>query len=168
MVPIIDRMEAFPDTVRSSVGGLSDTDARWRPEDGAWSVCEVVWHLAEEEALDFPVRLRLTIASPGKAWPPIDPEGWARERAYNEKDLCEGLDLFAKRRRGHVDWLRALTPEDLARTYPHPQWGDVPAAVIFASWCAHDALHLRQIAGRLYQLVGRDAPGVDTRYAGEW
>ena len=168
MTPIIDRMEAFPAALRASVGGLSEGDARWRPADGAWSVCEVVWHLAEEEAFDFPVRLRLTIESPGESWPPIDPEGWARERAYNERDLGEGLTRLEERRRAHVSWLRALSDADLACTYAHPSWGDVPASVVFASWCAHDALHLRQIAKRLYQLVERDAPGVDLRYAGEW
>lgn len=165
---VIDRMEAFPSVVRSAVGGLSDDDTRWRPTESDWSVREIVWHLAEEEALDFAVRLRLTIESPGTAWPPIDPEGWARERAYNEKDTHEGVALFEERRRVHVAWLRTLTTDDLARTYAHPEWGDVSASVMFASWCAHDALHLRQIAKRLHQLVGRDAPGVETRYAGEW
>jgi hypothetical protein len=33
---------------------------------------------------------------------------------------------------------------------------------------AHDYLHLRQIAKRMYQMAGRDAGEYSTRYAGEW
>jgi hypothetical protein len=36
----------------------------------------------------------LTLRTPGSAWPPIDPEGWASERRYNEGRLPESLDRF--------------------------------------------------------------------------
>jgi hypothetical protein len=35
-----------------------------------------------------------------------------------------------------------------------------------ASWAAHDALHLRQIAKRLYELTARDAGRYSAGYAG--
>ena len=166
---LIGRMASVPAGLRALVAPLPRAEARWKPADGAWSVCEVVWHLAEEEERDFPARLRRTIDAPGEAWDPIDPEGWAREGAYNERDVEEGLRAFEQRRAAHVPWLRTLTDHDLASVYRHPQWGPVPASVLLASWSAHDALHLRQIAKRLYQLTAeRDAPGVDLRYAGAW
>ncbi len=42
------------------------------------------------------------------------------------------------------------------------------AGTLFASWLAHDALHLRQIAKRMYELAVRDAGSFDTKYAGDW
>jgi hypothetical protein len=36
------------------------------------------------------------------------------------------------------------------------------------SWAAHDMLHLRQIAKRLFQIAQRDGDGFSTDYAGEW
>jgi hypothetical protein len=52
--------------------------------------------------------------------------------------------------------------------HEHPKWGPVPASLMFASWSAHDALHLRQIAKRLHGLSSSDVGGESTIYAGEW
>ena len=41
-------------------------------------------------------------------------------------------------------------------------------ADLLTSWAAHDALHLRQIAKRLFQLAERDGGEYNSRYAGEW
>ena len=43
--------------VRALVAPLSLGDARWRPEEGGWSVLEIVNHLADEETQDFRQRL---------------------------------------------------------------------------------------------------------------
>jgi hypothetical protein len=40
--------------------------------------------------------------------------------------------------------------------------------MLLASWAAHDALHLRQIARRLHGLAARDAGPYGVAYAGEW
>ncbi len=164
----IDRMAVFPRTLRAVAGEIAAEDARWKPADGGWSVLEIVWHLADEERVDFAVRLRSTIETPLAGWPPIDPEGLATERRYNELDMGEALDRFECDRAEHIEWLRTLTMSDLLKEHDHPRMGAVPASVMLASWSAHDALHLRQISKRLYQLVQRDAPGTDLRYAGEW
>ena len=166
---LVGRMSGVPAAVRALVVGMSDEALRWRPEKGAWSVLEVIWHIADEEALDFPVRLRLTIESPEEAWPPIDPTGWAVQRRYNTLALEDGLAFFEQHRAEHIAWLRTLDAEDLESVHEHPRFGPIKAQMLLASWAAHDALHLRQIAKRQYQLVQmRDAPGVDLRYAGEW
>jgi hypothetical protein len=50
----------------------------------------------------------------------------------------------------------------------HPKVGATAAGDVMASWAAHDALHLRQIAKRLWELAGRDGAPFRTGYAGEW
>ena len=42
------------------------------------------------------------------------------------------------------------------------------AGDLLAAWSAHDALHLRQISKRLYQIAQRDAGSYSVQYAGEW
>lgn len=162
------RLAAFPAGLAALTSPLPAADLRWKPSPSGWSICEVLWHLADEESLDFIVRLRLTIESPGEPWPPIDPEGLAILRSYNDLDPHQALERFATARAANLQWAQSLTPQDLTKAYPHPRFGPVPASILFASWSAHDALHLRQIAKRLHQLVARDAPGVRTDYAGEW
>lgn len=39
---------------------------------------------------------------------------------------------------------------------------------MLSCWCAHDALHLRQITKRLHQLALRDGHDPELAYAGLW
>ena len=166
--PLIERMTAFPAALSALLEGLSPADARFKPASGAWSILEVINHLADEEVDDFRTRLRLTLGEGDREWPPIDPEGWARDRKYNERDLGESLARFAAARAESVAWLRSLKDPDWSRFREHPRAGRLTAGDLMASWAAHDALHLRQIARRLHDLAERDGMGARTRYAGEW
>ena len=164
----IDRLERFVDTLRAVAGGIPPEDARWRPDEASWSVLEIVAHLADEEVEDFRRRVELTLRDPTAGWPPIDPAGWAVERHYNEGNLDEALDRFAAARRESVRWLRGLRGPDWSRTHEHPKLGPMRAGDVFTAWVTHDALHLRQIAKRLYQMTARDGGEYGPDYAGAW
>lgn len=164
---ITRRMERFPPALHALLAGLPAEDARQRGTAGQWSILEIVCHLADEEESDFSARLRLTMEDPAREWPPIHPSAWARERRYNERDLGAELERFAASRAESVAWLRSLRNPGWNATHKHPL-GDLTAGDLLASWAAHDALHLRQIAKRLYELAQRDAPGRDVGYAGPW
>lgn len=165
---LIASLERFGRMLREVVRDVSDDDAAWKPADGAWSILEVVGHLVDEETSDFRQRVALTLENPSTSWPPIDPEGWAVERRYNEGKLSEAVSRFESLRAESVVWLRSLDRPDWARTYEHPKFGPIRAGDILAAWAAHDYLHLRQIAKRMYQMAGRDAGEYSTRYAGDW
>jgi hypothetical protein len=165
---LIASLDRFRRMLPEVVGDVSAEDARWKPPDGAWSILEVVCHLADEEEFDFGARLKLTLSDPNQPWPEIDPEGWARERRYNEGQLEKAVARFISLRERSLAWLRSLARPDWNRTYQHPKFGPFRAGDLLASWAAHDWLHLRQIAKRLYQIAGRDAGEYSTRYAGEW
>ncbi len=165
---LVDRLEAFGAGLPSVVGRVSLSDARWKPSASHWSLLEIVNHLADEEVEDFRARLDLTLHHPEKPWPSIDPVGAAATRGYNERELGASVDRFVNERTESVRWLRMLFPPDWSRTYEHPTLGPIAAGDLLASWVAHDALHLRQIARRLYDLTLRDAGGFSTRYAGDW
>ena len=165
---LTDALDRFGRLLPEVVRGVTAEDGRWKPADGAWSILEVVSHLADEEEFDFAVRTRMTLTSPAEPWPPIDPEGWAVERRYNEGDLDEAANRFATLRMESISWLRSLVDPDWEQTYDHPQFGLFRAGDVLASWAAHDCLHLRQISKRMYQLAQRDAGDYSTRYAGDW
>lgn len=160
------RLRAHGVALTALVSDLDPDSARWRPDPGAWSVLEIVNHLADEEAEDFRTRLLSTLADPGRPWPPIDPTGWARERGYQERDLGASLDRFRRERDVSLTALAELSAPDWSRAYDHPLLGPLSAADLLVSWHAHDLLHLRQIASRLFAL-GADSAG-SPRYAGEW
>lgn len=168
MAKLIKSLERFGDLLPAVVQGVDPQDARWHPPNGAWSVLEVVCHLADEEVADFRARLESTVRDPTEPWQANDPEAWAVERRYNEQDLNVVLARFTTERRQSVVWLRTLGEPDFSRAYQHPTLGPIRAGDIMVSWAAHDMLHLRQIAKRLFQMAQRDGQGFSTAYAGEW
>ncbi|TVQ30262.1 MAG: DinB family protein [Phycisphaeraceae bacterium] len=166
---LIGRLERFPEAMCAAAAVVSAEDAKWKPDDGAWSILEIVRHLGDEEVEDFRARLQSTLRDPAAPWTPIDPEGAARERRYNDGDLGEALSRFERERADSVAWLRSLGDGvDWSVAHEHPKLGPITAASLLASWAAHDALHLRQIARRMFELAQRDGGGASTLYAGKW
>jgi hypothetical protein len=168
---LVRRLEAFHRALAGVVAGLTDAELRWKPPDGAWSVLEVLCHLGDEEVADFRPRTLGTLRNPAAEWEKIDPAAWATERKYNEQDPAAALERLTRERAESVRQLRALgelSRVEWSRAYQHPKVGPVPAGAVLAAWAAHDALHLRQIAKRLWELAGRDGSPYPTLYAGEW
>ena len=161
-------MARFGRALPPLVEGISAEAARWKPADGAWSILEIVRHLADEELEDFGARLRAVLRDPAEDWTPIDPPGWAVERRYNEGDLSGAAATFVARRLETIAWLRGLSAFDPALKKEHPKLGPLHAGDLLAAWTAHDALHLRQIAKRMHQLAGEAGAPYSTGYAGEW
>jgi len=165
----VRRLHANVSVFRAQVEGVGQEQARWKPDPAQWSILEVVAHLADEEVLDFRTRVDLTLNSPEKPWPRIDPERWVSERAYNAMDLSEALERFAGERARSVAWLGELGERDWGAAHEHPRFGPIRAGDLLGSWVAHDLIHVRQI-NRLHRawLEHAVAPGFALAYAGRW
>lgn len=150
------------------VRGVSEEQAKWRPNPAAWSMLEVVNHLHDEEREDFRQRLRLTLESPDQEWPPIDPAGWVFARSYQERELGASLLAFLEERRASVEWLAGLRHPDWESTHRHPVFGEMKAGDLMASWIAHDSLHIRQMTRLHFLYRARECAPYLTRYAGDW
>ena len=153
--------------VRTLFQGVSEQQARWRPHPESWSMLEVVSHLLDEEREDFRVRLDYTLHRPHEPWPPIDPGGWVTAREYNQQDPEESLAQFLSERKASIAWLRGLSAPDWDATYDAP-WGPIRAGDIFASWVAHDLLHMRQLLELHWAHVTAEVAPYKPDYAGEW
>lgn len=165
---LLDSLARFGHALPAVVRDISPADARWKPASGAWSIVEIVRHLVDEETEDFRRRIESTLTDASRPWPPIDPEGWAVARRYEDADLAVAAAEFQRLRAASVAWLRSLREPDWTATHQHPKFGPFAAGDLLAAWAAHDHLHLRQIAKRQFELAQRDAGEFTTRYAGEW
>lgn len=154
------------------VAGLaSDVDgeqARWKPEPGKWSILEVVAHLADEEVDDFRARLDYTLHRPQSPWQPIDPEGWAVERRYNEGHLPDALARFRAARSESILWLEGLEAPDWASAHHHPKLGPIRAGDLLTAWVAHDHIHVRQLNRLHREFLVSTVSDFSARYAGDW
>lgn len=166
---IIGRLERGGAAIVAMARIASPARALWKPAPEHWSILEICCHLLDEEREDFRARLQSTFENPATPWAPLDLQGVAEKRAYQTRSLAATLDSFAIERRNSVAWLRSLPDNtDFSVAYVHPKVGPVATGDLLASWAAHDALHLRQIAKRLYAMASDDAPGFEIAYAGEW
>lgn len=167
---LFERLGGFRVVLPALVSHVSELDARWKPADGAWSILEVVCHLVDEEVEDFRTRVQSTLRDPTEAWPPIDPEATAIDRDYNSRDLTEMVQRFVHEREASIAWLEPQLEhihEHAEQAYLHPRFGPITVGELFCAWVAHDQMHIRQIAKRLFQLTQRDAAPFSTRYAGD-
>ncbi len=153
--------------IRLLASGLSPEQARWKPDPASWSALEVVNHLYDEEREDFRVRLDILLHRPADPLLPIDPQGWVTARRYNERDLAESLDNFLAERRKSLAWLETLGEPDWEAAVTNP-FGTMRAGDMFASWVAHDMLHLRQLVELLYLYHRENVKPYEVEYAGEW
>ncbi len=164
-----DRLARFPDALDAIAATVADADLRWKPAPEHWSVLEVLCHLRDEEREDFQPRLASTLRDPTAPWPKLDLADIAARRRYNEDDPAQVLADFRAARTANIAWLDATRADaDFTRAYAHPKFGPLHAGMLLASWAAHDALHLRQLARRLHDLARRDAGPFSVAYAGEW
>ncbi len=166
---LADRLSRFPKALEACVGIVSAEDARWKPAPEHWSILEICCHLLDEEREDFRLRAQITLRDPTAEWPRLDLKGVAELRGYASRDLIGTLAEFRRERAASLAWLSSvLRDADWSHARIHPEHGPLAAGMLLASWAAHDALHIRQIAKRVHGLAARDAGSYSVIYAGEW
>ena len=164
---LIHQMQLNANRIRALVDGISQEQARWNPAPDSWSILEVVNHLYDEECLDFRVRLDIILHRPQEQWPPIDPQGWVKERQYNQRDLANSLENYLSERKKSLAWLKNLGEVDWDTNIPAP-WGMISAGDMFVAWAAHDLLHMRQLVELQHAYAMRLSDPYNSTYAGEW
>jgi hypothetical protein len=162
-----NQMANHAGTLHSLTLGVSDEQARWKPDPQTWSILEVINHLYDEECADFRVRLDIILHHPAQTWPPINPTGWVTEHNYNQRDLAQSVEDFLKERRKSQAWLRGLDAPDWQASVTAP-FGKLSAGDMFAAWAAHDLLHLRQLVELHWAYILKSAHPFQVTYAGEW
>lgn len=165
---LVDSLDRFQHVLPALLKGLDEQSVAWKPPNGNWCIVEIVCHLADEEVEDFRTRVRMTLENPTEDWPPIDPEGVAISRNYQDANIADTLERFLSERANSVQWLRSLEDPNWHHAYHHPRFGPIQAGEVLAAWVAHDHLHTRQIAKRLFEMSAEDGEPFSVRYAGEW
>lgn len=155
-------------TIQALTADVSLEQARWKPDADAWSILEVINHLADEERDDFRTRLDLTLHQPETDWPPIDPQGWVTQRRYNEREWQASVEDFANERSQSLDWLDSLSAPDWDQAHVHPRFGGMSAGELMASWLAHDLLHIRQLVELHFLYLTHQTKPYGVGYAGEY
>lgn len=155
------------DVIRALLIGVTQEQAQIKPSPDEWSILEVVCHLYDEEREDFRPRLDIMLHHPDQPFARNDTVGNVTARRYNERDLAEVFEAFAAERAKSLDWLRSLNDPDWDAAYTTP-YRTMKAGDMFASWVAHNSLHIRQLNELRFARILRLAEPYDVGYAGDW
>jgi len=98
-----------------------------RPAPDAWSVAEVLHHLADAE-LHQSVRLRRMLVEDRPVWDEWDEEAYAASLLYEARPAADALALVLSIRNANVRLLASLSTAQWARTAVHPAQGEVDVA----------------------------------------
>jgi len=149
------------------LANISQDESRIKPNSESWSILEVVCHLYDLEREDFREHLDFILHRQNEEYHVIDPQSWVTERKYNEQSFAEAEEKFVAERKQSLEWLRGLSKPNWETTYTS-QYGSVSAGEMFASWIAHDNLHIRQLVELRQSRVERITKPYDIQYAGDW
>jgi hypothetical protein len=114
-------IESLPASLRNAVDGLNEAqlDTPYRP--GGWTVRQVVHHVADSH-MNGLTRTKLALTEANPTIKPYDEAAWAlladaRLPISISLPIIDGI---------HARWVRvlqSLTPEQLQRTFVHPEHG---------------------------------------------
>jgi len=153
--------------IRALLLGITQAEARIKPNGESWSILEVVCHLYDEEREDFREHLDFILHRQSEEWHAIDPQAWVTERKYNEQSFVQMRDkLFAERKQS-LAWLMEMSNSDWKTIYTS-QYGTTNAGEMFACWVAHDNLHIRQLVELRRVKIEKITKPYNIEYAGEW
>ncbi len=153
--------------IRALTANISQAEAQAKPTPETWSILEVICHLYDEEREDFREHLDFILHRQNEEWHRIEPQGWVSSRKYNEKDFIDMQIKFFEERRKSLDWLIDLSDAQWDITFTS-EFGSVPAGEMFASWVAHDNLHIRQLVELKRFQIEKIAQPYQIGYAGDW
>lgn len=91
--------------IQSALGGLTDSQARFKPGPGEWSIKEVVSHLIDVERV-FSYRFLRVSRKDKTPLPGFEQEDYVRESLADQLPLAELLDEFESLRRANILGIR--------------------------------------------------------------
>jgi len=137
-------LEATPKLVRDLLAWVATT-ATETPVDGGWSAKDALAHLVDVDDV-ISERIRRIVYEDRPFIHSIDPPARLQERGLREQSMSGLLETFAARRLVHLDVIRSLTLDQLARVGEHDEAGEITAANLVWQWAYHDLMHVEQIA----------------------
>jgi hypothetical protein len=118
-----DALEALGDTpgrIRSTVEGWTDAQFERSYAAGKWGARKLLIHLAQTE-LALGTRARFALSQPDYTAQAFSQDDWLPIDAW--VDARTALDVYTTLRRLNLAMFRSMTPEQLSRSFAHPEYG---------------------------------------------
>jgi hypothetical protein len=151
---LVEPLRTLPKQLADTVRGVTDSQARIQPADGEWSLKEIVGHLRDDCEV-YHKHLYMMSTQTDPVLHPYDPDAFAREHNYIDRDIDEMLGELSAFREKTVYLLTTLVNWNWARTGQHLEWGRMSIRQLVESMIGHEAEHMehaRRLAAAVQQL----------------
>ena len=144
---LIAKYDQGPLELSNAVSAFSSIQLRIPAPPGAWSVLQIVCHIADFE-LVYADRMKRVVAEEVPTLFGGDPDMFAAKLAYAQRDLREELDVICSVRRQVSRFLKTLQASDFERTGRHTSDGPLSLMVLLQRIAGHIPHHLKFIDGK--------------------
>ncbi|MFE8699884.1 YfiT family bacillithiol transferase [Cytobacillus sp. FJAT-54145] len=139
----INEIEDLPQLLRDAVEKLDDKQLDTPYRLGGWTVRQVVHHLADSHMNAY-IRFRLALTEETPTIKPYDEGEWAKLDDY-KLPIEVSLTLLEALHTRWTQFLRSLSPEDMQKTFIHPDSGEVSVGRNIGIYAWHGRHHLAHI-----------------------
>ena len=137
----LEALAETPSKIQKAVEGWSAEQFERSYAPGKWSARKILVHLAQTE-LALTTRARFALTQPSYAAQAFSQDDWLP--LDDRMDARTALDAYTTMRRMNLAMWRALTPEQIDRSFTHPEYGTLTVGWIMAQMAGHDIHHLKQ------------------------
>jgi hypothetical protein len=142
-------IEQLPAKFRALVDGLSESQLETPYRPGGWTIRQVVHHVPESHMNAY-VRIKLALTEEQPTIKTYEEQLWSELPDVKRCPVDVSLRLLDALHERWVILLRALSEPQFARTFTHPEWGQVTideAVAMYAWHCRHHTAHIEQALG---------------------
>lgn len=139
---LVDRFAAGADKVRLAIAGLVRADCVARPGPGAWSIQELVIHLADSDAVAIE-RMKRVIAEKEPILRAYDENAWIQHHFCNDQSMEDAAALFELNRRQMARILRKQPDDAFDRFGMHSDNGRLTLSKLLTTYIDHLDHHLK-------------------------
>jgi hypothetical protein len=146
----IAELEALPKKMRQAVAGLSDAQLNTPYRPDGWTVRQVAHHLPDSHLNSY-VRFRLALTEDSPTIKPYEEAAWAELPDARTSPVEPSLLLLEGLHTRWVELLRSLSDTDFARTFKHPELGEIRldwTLGLYAWHCRHHVAHIDNLRAR--------------------
>jgi len=140
----VDVLSSTPKQIAGLIKGVSKKKLRQRPTPNAWSVTEILAHLADTEVVQS-FRLRLILGSNKTPIQGFDQDVWAKFSDYSTHDPALSFEAYRVNRQRNLRLLSSLRPSMWSRYGIHSERGKETIRRVTEMMAGHDINHASQI-----------------------